>query len=688
VTVEFAVKGRLGLSVRALAAIAVAFGLWVSWRYAVSTWGGDGDTSVPAVLWHGWRQHGLAFITSFRFTPDNWLIWPMPLFFAAFAVFGDTPEVIVAVGWLICVGCAAMAGLVVRRLAGWGAGAAVAIVLLLANRSAVSFGLYSYPLTHNASLLAGLFALYGGVRWLEARSWPWLAAMVVALAAAGASDPWTQAALTAPIALGGAWLAWRDRAEAPLPGLALAAAAGLAFLAAQLRLFGLLSFVPGQPLLIAHEGVGPRALQIGRSLALWLNLLPGRDAPTGNTAPVVVNLLILAVALSFAFTLVRRRLAEAPGLALLWVAGSLSFAITAAAFVLLPFEAAPELSRYFMADYAFAVMLYAAAVGPVWRALNRMGRVLVVLPAFALAVSGLVSGWPLWTQASPPPRGSAALDLAKALEAQGLTYGYGQYWDAWANPLTWLTHGVVTIRPVGFDPASGRVQPRGAESSPLWYQAGDRPPGARSSFLMIGSWNAADSDGCKVRASCIAAARLQFGPPVRQFTYGGSDVLVWDHPLFGASLADRAAAVSMIPFGQTLDLKAGGDGTYLLGDGWSVSEPPGTWSVANQANLLIHAPADAGAVRLTFLAGSFAPPPMPGQVVTVTVDGRAVARLLVAPGEPRPYAVTIPKALISGGAAVVGFDMPGAISPQAAHVSADVRKLGIMLSGLRLDPAA
>ena len=83
----------------AVAAAGLALGLWVSLHYAFATWSTESDAADPYLLWEGVRQYGPRFLTSFHYAPDNWLTWPMPLLFAAFAVFGDAPPVAFAVGW-------------------------------------------------------------------------------------------------------------------------------------------------------------------------------------------------------------------------------------------------------------------------------------------------------------------------------------------------------------------------------------------------------------------------------------------------------------------------------------------------------------------------------------------------------------------------------------------------------------
>jgi hypothetical protein len=690
-TLQFELKGQLGLTWRNLAVLAIALGLWVSYRYAFTTWSGDADTSTPAVLWQGVRQHGPSFLTTWRYTPDSWLLWPLPLFFAAFPIVGDQPAVLIGLGWLIFVGCAAMAGLIVRRVAGWAPAAITAALVLLSNRNAIGgVGLFTYPLTHNSSMLAGLVAVYGAMRWIEGRRWPWLAMTVPALVVAGASDPWTQAAVTVPLGAAGAWLAWRDRRGNPRPGLALAVAAVVAFGVAKTQVFGLLRFVPQQPLNFVTEGRHLHAAYLAKLLAALLNILPGQGAPYPDLLPIgamVLDLAILAAAALAAVAVIRRRLGEDERLDLVWVTGGVSCGVTAVAFVMLDFGLSPEMGRYFIATYIFAIMIAVLAADRTWPSLSRAARAVVVALGLALPVSGLISGWSVWTKASAPPESAGALDFARTLKAQGLTYGYGQYWDAQANVVTWRTKGEVTIRPVGFDPATGRIHPREAGSSRFWYDAADRPAGVKEVFLMIGGWNGADSDGCRDRAKCVAAAVQQFGPPVRQFPHGASTILVWDHPLFGFSPGQAAAVMAPVPLGQDLDLTASGAGGYILDEGWSSAEPQGTWTDATRATVRIRvASAPSGALRLTVMAGAFAPPPRTGQAVAVSLNGRRIAQWTVLAGDSKPYSADFPGELLRSGSGVLEFAIPGAVSPQAAKLSGDSRQLGINVKSLRLDP--
>jgi hypothetical protein len=148
------------------------------------------------------------------------------------------------------------------------------------------------------------------------------------------------------------------------------------------------------------------------------------------------------------------------------------------------------------------------------------------IAAYALlfAVSGLALTPRLWTgplAASDAPEAQA---LGGFLKAQGLTYGYGPYWGSGALAMQDLTGGAVTIRPVTF--RGGRIAPRPAETSRLWYAPGAEPQGVRP-FLVIRT----DAEECPSVPACEADARRQFGDPAERLVHGDAVILVWERPL-------------------------------------------------------------------------------------------------------------------------------------------------------------
>ena len=104
----------------------------------------------------------------------------------------------------------------------------------------------------------------------------------------------------------------------------------------------------------------------------------------------------------------------------------------------------------------------------------------------------------------------------------------------------------------------------------------------------------------------------------------------------------------------------------LLKDGWSATEPTGTWSDGPRAVIALPLPKGLPAdARLVIqLEGlSYAPPPKDGQRVTVSLEGRPVATWQVSSGPWGVYHLIIPRSAATGDAVRLAFDFPEATSP-------------------------
>lgn len=530
------------------AAAGVALGLWVSLHYAFATWTTESDAANPFLLWEGVRQYGPGFLTTFHYSSDAWLTWPMPLLFAAFATFGAAPPVAFAVGWLLFVGSAGTVFLVARRAAGTRPALACAIVLLLSNREAIGeLGFLTYPVSHNGPLLLGLLALHAAMRWMEERRWASLAVVTVALAAAGLGDPWTELAFSLPL-LGAAAVLGLASPGKRRTAVTLMAAVAAALLVDHTRLFGLLWFLPSPPLAFGEASHRLRDIEwLGRIGAMWFNLAPNWGdgygwVPDGwQTAADLAPLALAAVAVAALAAGPARR---STAFALLWLTGLGSIAAVCSAFVLFDLPPVISMGRLFAAAYVLGLAMAAAAAGRAWDGLRRPWRAMLAGYAGLLALSGLASAPGCWASLrldltddglrhygpNVPPFTNGIPQFAAFLQAHGLHYGYGAYWLVQASAVGWVTHGAVQVRPVFLAPGTGVIAPFFAQISPEWYTAADGPAGDPATFLAL----TPGFLGCQDIPRCTSQATQQFGPPQAKLSYEDTTILVWDHRLFGA----------------------------------------------------------------------------------------------------------------------------------------------------------
>jgi hypothetical protein len=150
--------------------------------------------------------------------------------------------------------------------------------------------------------------------------------------------------------------------------------------------------------------------------------------------------------------------------------------------------------------------LGAVLAGRVW------GPRLASLPRAApvAAVVGVLLAAELVGHAAARGTPGHAEDVARWLDARGLRYGLGEYWNA--NNITLLTSGRVAVRPVV---AADRVAAYRWESKVDWYDAATHD----ATFLVL------DTRGTGTRAEAVALA--QFGQPAERHEFDGAVVLVY-----------------------------------------------------------------------------------------------------------------------------------------------------------------
>jgi len=142
--------------------------------------------------------------------------------------------------------------------------------------------------------------------------------------------------------------------------------------------------------------------------------------------------------------------------------------------------------------------------------------------------------------------------------------------------------------------------------------------------------------------------------------------------------------------GDVLVFAANGNGLAHLGDGWSVPEPWGTWSVGAASELELALPhGTAGALELVVESWGFAYPARPENRITVSANGVEVATWTYRLGEAvAPRTARVPAAAVADdGLLRLRFAPADFTSPREAGVSEDPRPLALGLVTLVLRPA-
>ncbi len=500
---------RHSLAAPMLLALGSALGLWTSLHGAFASWPVDSDLADTAMLWHGVRAHGLGFLRGWVWGEDNWLFSLLPWSAALYALAGPRPALVVGTGWAVFVGCAGLAAWLGWRLARRPAVWALLPVLLLASRPGLGrIGWLAHPVTHTVTLLWGLLALHAAAGWIAARRVSALVATGSALLIATISDPWAWPALVLPAALAAALLRQGRLAITVLLAGTLAAS----------RLGGVLDFLP-----LPHFEAANWAL-VRENLALLPHIL-GADFAVwqpGAAAGAVAAILLALLALDVAHASFRawRGLALPQRFGLLVCA--LSIILTLAAFLGNGFQRGTGSGRFLVAVAFLLPLGLALGLACAWRRVTRAGRALAIVLASLHMAAGAAYAWP-----PSPLRANTERPLALAdfLAAHGLRYGYGAYFGAQANAVTWLSGWRVVMRPVSFGYFDGALLYPLIETSERWYAPGDAPAGVSRRFVVV------DPQSCANRAVCLDGLARQFGPPAQTLKFGAFTILVWNRKL-------------------------------------------------------------------------------------------------------------------------------------------------------------
>lgn len=509
-------------------------GLYVSLCHVYAVIAPDSDLADPVMLWQGVHAHGIGFLRDWYYNPDNYLLSLIPFTSLAFEIFGTLPGMVVGMGWVILVGCAALAAWITWTATRRPLSALVFPLLLLANQDAIGrVGFLGYAVTHNISMFWGLLSLLAALRWVQNGNTLCLAASAAALFVGTISDPWLGAAADVPLIAADAVLLASGRpGERGCFGWLLAAHVA-AFWLARNQLFGVFGFLPKSEYPPADwSTLCGNLLWMGRVLMLVFDPVPGTRTYVSYSpirmllvlTPVAVYLLCLLVACVRRF---RSWHGDARFVALACV---LSFAGTMSAFLLVTLPQGPWMGRFFLNLYVLLPVLgcvaclapqdAAAPVRPTFKMNRRLAAASIVAAGLSM-LSGLASHSAAWAF-GPRPLAPDARELGAFLDDAGLHYGFGAHWASNAEAVTWLSQGRVRIRPVVFDPHSGRISPQFGQTSSLWYRLSDRPAGPI--FVVVGH----DVVNCKEPASCIAGVSEQFGAPDRVLRHRNLQIMVWN----------------------------------------------------------------------------------------------------------------------------------------------------------------
>ncbi len=527
---------RFGLGGAAL--LLLLFALYGSLAYTFSVWGSgpSADSATTAMLWHGFEVHGPRFLRSWRYSQDNQLLSLMPLAGIAYFLFGVSAYTVVGIGWLVFVLNAILVFVIARRFIGPWWALSLAFLVLSANISTIGpVGFLGFSQTHNISFVWSLLGLYAATQILDDGRPFWFSIFFLAVTVGAVSDAWFNASLTVP-AVVGAFVLRRDP-EAGRRARRVAIVALLAMVLASTKLLGLLAFVPSGHFHHARNlaEVARNAIWLGQILMVFFNVKAAQAVfPAAGVA--LYALMMVSLVLMSVRNFLRAWPNYLPGQRFVLLTALLSSAIMMLAFVASSFPSGVNLSGRFLVNVFYFLPLFLALTllpQPIRRARTLWAIWCIVFASLSLSASPGALSW-------QGPRVDAVKDLARFLREHHLFHGYGTYYDANANTVTWASHFKAHVRPLMFASApSARLRtawqclscaalwvPNPNQDSGMWFRP-QAARGSRRSFLVF----AAAGLPCATAPVCEKDAIRQFGPPSQRLKEGGFTILVFAHPL-------------------------------------------------------------------------------------------------------------------------------------------------------------
>ncbi len=139
--------------------------------------------------------------------------------------------------------------------------------------------------------------------------------------------------------------------------------------------------------------------------------------------------------------------------------------------------------------------------------------------------------------------------------------------------------------------------------------------------------------------------------------------------------------------GRVVHFGSSGDSSPYQAMGWSYSEPGATWTVSSDATLFFRLPPGAAPAFLHASLAGFIDPAHPATRFRVLVNGVEIGAWRAGSDPPwLDFRASIPPAALSGSLARVVFHIDNPRSPAELGMSPDMRRLGVALRALALEP--
>jgi hypothetical protein len=249
--------------------------------------------------------------------------------------------------------------------------------------------------------------------------------------------------------------------------------------------------------------------------------------------------------------------------------------------------------------------------------------------------------------------------VTKELEERGLKYGFAYYWKS--QPITAISEFKINVLNSIINADS--IFTYYFQAFPDLYLTA-----AQSDRFFI----VVDKDELNSLYQSAQWARIN-SELIEQFEMNGVTVIVLPG-IKGLKINDKINFNSNLYFIERLN---------YMRLGWSLSEPWGTWSEGNQAELTLEL--NSGSNELEFLLNAFIVPNYPEQRVMVKINGEYIKTEVFIKREGNILTLNIPDDIkAEGGIVKIEFELPDAATPKSLGINEDTRTLAIGLISMEV----
>lgn len=520
--------------------ILVLFALWTGIHETFGIWTVTADTVDMALLFHGLQNHGIQFLTTWRYTQDNWLLSLGPLSYVVYYLFGISNITLIAQGYFILVFNACLGGYILKRLlTDYVPSLFFLLACLLPSLGSMGGkGFMTFLLSHNSTMSIVLVSLLCLIlifmREKESFINIWLLLLSSCVFVGGISDPWFNAAFTLPAIVSMAALSLSAKYRTKIYISLLYIFIGLAL--SLTKLFGLLDFLPSTNYIFITSLAQLYQNVNFLSISL-LGFINANELLRINYSLGFVYIVgMVYITIDSIYFLSKKNNLQTEAEKLFFYFSFLSIVIMITAYVFSDFEATNIPGRFLVNIFYLLWLIITYAYYNKCKG-NYYKLIFPLLLLLLYSFSSIYQGDPFWDRIQLNQKTSGSISLLKFLEDHGLHYGYGGYWSSEANVISVMSGFHTLIRPVSYEPFYRKGNPEEfpfeyivgnrAQSSPFWYNEDDIKKYTKF-FLII----ARGGDGTELYNNSIKdsenIALGQFGKPYKIYNFKNEKILVWN----------------------------------------------------------------------------------------------------------------------------------------------------------------